>query len=89
MVLNENECSNALKNANHKELHVSTLMGFCYNSQPSSAVQPVMLALYAPKNLPLSRLSCKMTLSAQEVLWINAKLTCALVPPELKNKTIR
>ena len=29
MVLNENECSNALYNANHRELHVSTLMGFC------------------------------------------------------------
>ena len=28
MVLNENECSNALYNANHRELHVSTLMGF-------------------------------------------------------------
>ena len=29
MVLNGNECSNALYNANHRELHVSTLMGFC------------------------------------------------------------
>ena len=28
MVLNGNECSNALYNANHRELHVSTLMGF-------------------------------------------------------------
>ena len=31
MVLNENECSDALYNANHRELHVSTLMGFCTN----------------------------------------------------------
>ena len=31
MVLNGNECSNALYNANHRELHVSTLMGFCLN----------------------------------------------------------
>ena len=30
MVLNENECSDALYNANHRELHVSTLMGFWY-----------------------------------------------------------
>ena len=29
MVLNGNECSNALYNANHRELHVSSLMGFC------------------------------------------------------------
>ena len=29
MVLSQNECSNALYNTNHKELHVSTLMGFC------------------------------------------------------------
>ena len=29
MVLNGDECSNALYNANHRELHVSTLMGFC------------------------------------------------------------
>ena len=29
MVLNGNECSNALYNANHRELHVSTIMGFC------------------------------------------------------------
>ena len=28
MVVNENECSNALYNANHREFHVSTLMGF-------------------------------------------------------------
>ena len=28
MVLNENECLNALYNANHRELHVSTVMGF-------------------------------------------------------------
>lgn len=31
MVLNENECSYALYNANHRELHVSTLMGCCLN----------------------------------------------------------
>ena len=30
MVLNGNECSNALYNANHRELHVSTLMGFWF-----------------------------------------------------------
>ena len=36
MVLNGNECSNALYNANHRELHVSTLMGFCNNSSMKS-----------------------------------------------------
>ena len=30
MVLIGNECSNALHNANHRELHVSTLMGFWF-----------------------------------------------------------
>ena len=30
MVLSVNECANALYNANHRELHVSNLMGFCY-----------------------------------------------------------
>ncbi len=29
MVLNGDKCVNALYNANHRELQVSTLMGFC------------------------------------------------------------
>ena len=53
MVLNENECSNALYNANHTELHVSTLMGFWYTTiAPSKAtstkqrLQNVMFAIF-------------------------------------------
>ena len=38
MVLNGNEYSNALYNANHRELHVSTLMGFCYYSSQFCAL---------------------------------------------------
>ena len=32
MVLNENDCSNALYNVNYRELHVSTLMRFWLQS---------------------------------------------------------
>ena len=65
MVLSGNECSNALYNTNHRELHVSTLMGFWQHGIVSLVEAEDRLLL---KFISGRRRCCKQLCGEMEIL---------------------